>query len=186
MEPRLPLPADSDLSPEIREILSNLPPLNAFRMIANAPASFSGFIQLAGSFIFGDLEPRSREIAILRVAKMTASEYEWTHHVFSAKMVGITDDEIAKIGARGAVTGLDEEANLLCRVADEITRDVRLSDEALTRILARYGVRQAMELILCCSFYNMMSRILESTRVEPEAKDAKALLEDFTRNLMAR
>ncbi len=180
MEPGLPLPADSDLSPEIREILSNLPPFNAFRMMANAPGSFSAFLQLAGAIGFSsDLDPRSREIAILRVAQMTACDYEWTHHVANAKMVGATDDEIAKIGARGAVTGLDEEGNLLCRVADEITRDVRLSDETLTQILARYGVRQAMELILCCSFYNMMSRILESTRVEPEAKDVKTLVEEF-------
>jgi 4-carboxymuconolactone decarboxylase len=182
MEPKVPLPADSDLSPEIRETLSNLPAANAIRMIANAPGSFSAFIQLGGSFVFSsDLDPRSREIAILRVAQMTACDYEWTHHVAAARMVGVTDDDIAKIGARGAVTGLDEDSNLLRRVADEITRDIRLSDEALTRILARYGVRQAMELILCCSFYNMMSRILESTRVEPEAKEAKALLEELGR-----
>jgi hypothetical protein len=85
-----------------------------------------------------------------------------------AKMNGVTDDEIGKIAVTGSVDGLGEEDNLLCRVADEITRDVRLSDDALAEILARYGVRQAMELILCCSFYNMVSRILESTRVELE------------------
>jgi AhpD family alkylhydroperoxidase len=140
---------------------------------------FSGFMQFSGSFGFSDFDPRGREIAILRVAQMTACEYEWTHHVFSAQLVGVTDDEIAKIGVAGTVLGLDDEGNLLCRVADEITRDVRLSDEALTQILARYGVRHAMELILCCSFYNMMSRILESTRVEQEAKDVKTLVEEF-------
>ena len=32
----------------------------------------------------------------------------------------------------------------------------------------RYGVRQATELILCCSYFNMLSRFLESTRVELE------------------
>jgi 4-carboxymuconolactone decarboxylase len=179
MEPRLPLPADSDLSPEIREMLSNFPAFNALRMIANAPVMFSGFMQLSGSIAASDFDPRKREIAILRVAQMTASEYVWSHHVFSAILVGVTDDEIAEIGTLGTVTGLDEEGNLLCRVADEITRDVRLSDEALTQILARYGVRHTMELILCCGFYNMMSRILESTRVEPEAKDVKTLVEDF-------
>jgi hypothetical protein len=83
-------------------------------------------------------------------------------------MNGVTDDEIARIAVTGPVDGLDEEGNLLCRVADEITRDVSLSDDALAEILARYGVRQAMELILCCSFYNMVSRIVESTRVEVE------------------
>jgi hypothetical protein len=53
-------------------------------------------------------------------------------------------------------------------VADEISRDVRLSDEALAAIIERYGERQAMELILCCAYFNMLSRVLESTRVELE------------------
>ena len=175
MTPRIPLPVDNDLSPEIREILSNIPPVNAFRMMAHAPASFQSFIQLTVSIVMSSVfDPRKREIAILRVAQMTRSQYEWTSHVVIAKMLGVTDDEIAKIASGGAVTELDEEGNLLCRVADEISRDVRLSDDALTQVLARYGVRQAMELILCCSFYNMMSRLLESTRVELEASNPLA------------
>ena len=80
----------------------------------------------------------------------------------------MTDNEIAAIEVDGAVTRLDAEGNLLCRVADEISRDVRLSDEALAAIMDRYGVRQATELILCCSYFNMLSRFLESTRVELE------------------
>jgi hypothetical protein len=67
------------------------------------------------------------------------------------------------------VTSLGEEGNLLCRVADEISLKVRLSDEALAQILERYGVRGTTELILCCSYFNMISRFLESTRVELES-----------------
>jgi hypothetical protein len=53
-------------------------------------------------------------------------------------------------------------------VADEVSRDVRLSDDALEQILDRYGPREAAELILLVSYYNMVSRFLESTRVEIE------------------
>ena len=59
----------------------------------------------------------------------------------------------------------------MCRVADEISRDVRLSDDALEAIVARYGNRQASELIVCCSYFNMLSRFLESTRVPLEAEN---------------
>ncbi len=72
------------------------------------------------------------------------------------------------IGGEDPVTSLDEEANLICRVADEVSRDVRLSDEALEQIVDRYGPREAAELILLVSYYNMVSRFLESTRVEIE------------------
>ena len=169
MHPRIPLPEDADLDPENREILSKLPPLNVFRMMANAPASFRSLIEFAFSLLAkSEFDARKREIAILRVAHVTRASYEWFQHVIVAKRVGVTDQEIEKIAVDGPVTGLDEEGNLLCRVADEISRDVRLSDEALAAIVARYGERQATELILCCAYFNMLSRFLESTRVELE------------------
>jgi hypothetical protein len=62
-------------------------------------------------------------------------------------MTGVTDQVIEKIACDGAVTTLDEEGNLLCRVADEISLDVRLSDAPLGQIIERYGNRGAMELV---------------------------------------
>ena len=170
VSPKIPLPSDAELSAEAREILAALPPLNVFRMMASAPASFKPLVEFATSVLFGSLlDPRKREIAILRVAHVTGSEYEWVQHVAVSKHAGLADAEIAAIRVPGPVTGLDEESRLLCRVADEISRDVRLSDEALQQILDRYGVRQATELILCCGYFNMLSRFLESTRVELES-----------------
>jgi alkylhydroperoxidase family enzyme len=173
MSPRIPLPDDSQLGPDILATLRALPPLNVFRMFANAPASFQPLINFAISILLqSEVDVRKREIAVLRVAHVTRSAYEWTQHVTVAKSAGVSDDEIAKIAVDGAVTTLDAEGNLLCRVADEISRDIRLSDAALAAILDRYGVRQATELILCCSYFNMLSRFLESTRVELEAQAA--------------
>ena len=169
--PAISLPKDEELAPEIRKTLDALPPLNVFRMVARAPASFQAFMDLALSILLrSDLDARKREIAVLRVAHLTRSRYEWTQHVTVGKRTGLTDAEIRRIATDGPVTSLDEEGNLLCRVADEITRDVRLSNEALEAILSRYGEREATELILCCSYFNMLSRFLESTRVELEAE----------------
>ncbi len=169
MQPKIPLPDDADLSPEVAERLGALPPLNVFRMAANAQANFIPFIDFASSILFAtELDPREREIAILRVAKATGSNYEWTQHLVLARNEGVTESEIEIIDADGPVTALDDTGNLLCRVADEISRDVRLSDEALAAIMAHYGTRRSTELIFCCSYFNMLSRFLESTRVELE------------------
>ncbi len=173
MQPKIPLPSDDQVPADIRETLANLPPANVFRMMANAPASFHGFVQLAGSILMqSEFDSRKREIAVLRVAHVTRSSYEWTQHVRYATQIGVTQEEIEQIGVDGPVEGLDEEGLLLCRVAEEISRDIRLSDEALKAIVTRYGVRQATELILCCSYFNMLSRFLESTRVELESTPA--------------
>ena len=169
MASKIDLPTDTDVSPQIRETLSRLPPLNVFRLMAATPTSFQPFVDFAMSILFGsEFDARKREIAVLRVAHVTRSKYEWTQHVAVAKRTGVPGDEIAKIAVDGTVTTLSEEGNLLCRVADEISRDVRLSDEALAEIVTRYGQRQAAELILCCSYFNMLSRLLESARIELE------------------
>jgi len=165
----IPLPQDEELSAEIQERLSQLPPLNVFRMMAKTPANFNSLLEFASTILFSlELDARKREIAVLRVAYTTGSNYEWVQHIQVAKQVGVTDQEIEIIGAEDPVSGLDDEGNLLCRVADEISRDVRLSDQALASIMKLYGERQAAELILCCSYFNMLSRILESTRVPLE------------------
>jgi len=178
MKPQIPLPDESTLSDDIRARLATMPPLNVFRMIANAPASVNGFFDLAASILVGsEFDARKREIAVLRVAHVTRATYEWVQHVAVAKMTGIPEEDIGRIACDGPVQTLDEEGNLLCRVADEISLDVRLSDEALALVLERYGTRGATELILCVSYFNMVSRFLESTRVALE-KDGGILEAD--------
>ena len=171
MSVKIPLPNESEISDEIREKLAASPSLNVIKAMTNTPASMEVFLMLGRSILFeSEFDPRKREIAVLRVAHLTQAAYEWHHHVILGKKTGLTEAEIEQITVDGPVNGLDEEGNLLCRVAEEITLQVRLSDDALQQILDRYGNRGAAELILCCSYFNMVSRFLESNRVEIEGQ----------------
>jgi AhpD family alkylhydroperoxidase len=168
MPPRIPLPVDDELTPEHRELLGKVPPLNVFRMVAGTHRGFRPFLQLGGAVLSSSLDARRREIAVLRVAHATGAGYEWAQHERLARNAGVTDQEIGAIATEEPVASLDEEGNLICRVADEVSRKVRLSDDALEQITDRYGPREAAEVILLVSYYNMVSRFLESTRVELE------------------
>ena len=168
MQPKIPLPTDDELEPGQREILANLPPLNVFRMVAGARRAVRPFLGLGAAVLNGALDARRREIAVLRVAHATNAHYEWVQHEQLGRGVGVSDAEIEAIRTEEPVSSLDDECNLICRVADEVSRDVRLSDDALEQIVDRYGPREASELILLVSYYNMVSRFLESTRVEVE------------------
>jgi alkylhydroperoxidase family enzyme len=175
MAVRIPLAKDEDLDPEVRDLLALLPPLNLFRMLGNAPASIKEFLEMGGSILMRSaFDARKREIAILRVAHVTKAPYVWHHHVEIGKTTGLTDEEMQKIAGDGPVTSLDEEGNLLCRVAEEISLHVRLSDEALAQTIERYGNQGATELILCCCWFNLAARFTESTRVEVEDGGADA------------
>jgi AhpD family alkylhydroperoxidase len=180
--PVIPLPSDEELTPENRDLLGRLPPLNVFRMVAGAPRAVRPFMALGGAVLSTALDARRREIAVLRVAHATNSRYEWVQHEQLARNSGVSKSQIAAIDTEQPVTSLDDECNLICRVADEISRDVRLSDEALEQIVERYGPREASELILLVSYYNMVSRFLESTRVEVEDEPllARQTADSFT------
>jgi alkylhydroperoxidase family enzyme len=168
MSPSLPLPADEDLPDEVRETLANLPPLNVFRAVAGVPASFRPFLRLGASLLGGpEIDTRNREIAILAVARETEARYEWAQHEQLARNAGVSDDEVQAIRS-GDPGQLDADAGLAYRAATEISRDVRISEEALARLRERWGDAGAAELILTIAYYNMVSRFLESTGVEVE------------------
>ena len=168
----LPLPPYEDLPPETREVLDNLPPLNVFRAVAGVPASFRPFMQLGGSILSGpEIDPRNREIAILAVARATNAAYERAQHEQLGRNVGISDEEIAAIRDGDAEAALDDDGALAFRAATEISNDVRLTDATLDRLIERWGNAGAAELILCCGYYNMVSRFLESVRVPLEDEE---------------
>ena len=168
MPVRIPLPSDDELTSEHRQLLTKVPPLNVFRMVAGTQRGLRPFLQLGAAALSSSMDARRREIAVLRVAHATRAGYEQAQHERLARLAGVTEEEIAAIAAEEPVSSLDDEANLICRVADEVSRDVRLSDEALARLIERYGAREASDVILLVSYYNMVSRFLESTRVELE------------------
>jgi 4-carboxymuconolactone decarboxylase len=183
-EPGLPLPDDEDLDPRAREILGGLPPLNVFRAVAALPRSLRPFLELGGSLLTGsNLEPHERELAILRVAHVTSAPYERQQHEQLARSLGIAQEEIEATAADPPGAALSPDGVLICRASDEISRDVRLSEETLALVRERFGDRGAAELILTVAYYNMVSRFLESARVPLETGD---LLTGVTPERMAR
>ena len=168
MSKRLPLPNPESLPQDIREVVE-AHPINVVYMFANAPAAFTSLVGFGDAILFKcEFDPRKREIAVLRTAHVTGNVYEFTHHGALGKSYGVTDEQVNTIKTEDPVVSLGDEDNLLCRVADEISRNVRLSDEAFAEILKRYGVRGATELIMAVSYYNFLGRFIASTGCELE------------------
>ena len=172
--PKSPLPSDDELESEHRELLAGLPQLNVFRMIAGAPRAVRPFLELGGAVLCTALDARRREIAVLRVAHAPNAHYERVPHEQLARSAGVTEAEIDAIAAGELVSSLDEECTLIRRVADEVSREVRLSDGALEQIIGGHGPREATGLILLVSYYNIVSRFLESSRVQLEDEPSRA------------
>lgn len=105
------------------------------------------------------LEPRLRELIILRIAILNRADYEFQAHVPHARDAGLTDDEIAAVRAAetAAFTGLDR---LVLDYADAMTRDIRVPDQVAEAIKAQFDARARVELTATIAAYNMVSRFL--------------------------
>src|SRR3979409_1117719 len=91
---RLPYVDPASASPEIREPLEALPPLNIFRTVAHADTAVRPLLRLGGAILGqGELDPRRRELAILRTAAVTGAEYEWIQHESIARGLGASDEQ---------------------------------------------------------------------------------------------
>ncbi|HEV3111076.1 MAG TPA: carboxymuconolactone decarboxylase family protein [Candidatus Binataceae bacterium] len=143
--------------------------LNVSRMIANSNAVFKYFNQLGGALMGkAKLDPKLREIAILRTAKVSHSVYEWTQHVPMAKHVGVTDAQVAAMDKwQGAKCFNDLERKVLL-FTDEVAANVKGSHEALEALKKDLKPDEIVELILTIGFWGMVARLLETTEVDLE------------------
>lgn len=72
---------------------------NVFRVMLHSPGVTAGWVSLANSLRTASLDLRTRELAILLVAHLKRSEYEWGHHEPVALSAGVSAGEIAALRA---------------------------------------------------------------------------------------
>jgi alkylhydroperoxidase family enzyme len=114
------------------------------------------------------LEPRWRELAVLRVAWRTRSEYEWMQHVRLAARWGITTEEVEAVG-RGADAGLWSalEADLLA-ATDQLLESYQIDDETWARLAQHLDERQLIELTFVVGTYTCLAMAFNSVGLAPD------------------
>ena len=100
------------------------------------------------------LEPRDRELMVLRVAWRTRSRYEWVQHVRLAPRVGITPEEIAAVadGPERRRSWTPLEADLLA-ATDQLIDGYRVDDDTWARLAEQLDERQLVELVFVVGTY---------------------------------
>jgi 4-carboxymuconolactone decarboxylase len=176
---RLPY-ADPDAAPErVRRALENVPPLNVFRMVANAETAFRPWLAFGGALLSSlELDARVRELAILRVARLSGAEYEWVQHVPIAKAVGASDEQVAALEAdQPEADCFSEEQRALLRFTTEVVRDARASEESLRRVAEFLSTREIVELLMVIGQYMMVARVMATTDMELDEPAGHAFFE---------
>jgi alkylhydroperoxidase family enzyme len=175
----VPYVSTSDLAEADRDLLAR--PINLFRALANSPEGLRHFSVLGQWIRTGcELDPRLRELAILQVGYLTASPYEWSHHLKIGRDFGVSDDDVRDLIAAtgGLQNGLGEVDMLVLAAAREITADRRIGAETWTGLHNHLDRARLVDLVIIVSFYNAVIRILGALEIDVES-DYEGYLETF-------
>ena len=108
------------------------------------------------------LEPRWRELVVLRVAWRTRSEYEWAQHVRMATRFAITADEVDAIAQGAEADRWSTLESDLLRATDELLDESRIHDDTWARLAATLDERQLIELTFVVGTYTCLAMVFNS------------------------
>lgn len=75
--------------------------LNIFRALSHSPEAMRRFMKF-GSYLLdeGKLDPKLRELAILKAGQVCRSPYEFSQHIAFARRVGLSDSQVRGLRTR--------------------------------------------------------------------------------------
>jgi 4-carboxymuconolactone decarboxylase len=176
-QPRIP-PLEPPYDPAIEEILlkwmppaSGVEPLKLFRTLLVHDSLMARMRPLgAGILAHGLLEPRVRELMILRTCARCGAEYEWgVHAAFWAARVGLGEDELAAtVNAEATDPTWSEADRAVIRLADELHEGAGVSDDTYAALERRFDAAEILELTITAGWYHTIAFVINTARIQPE------------------
>ena len=165
---RADFPAIGSGSARLREILETRPPLNLYRMLPRAGILAEPFLMMGGA-IRNDLslDPKIRELAIVRTGILTDAAYEVHHHRHIALAVGVKEDDLAAV-EDGKLDSLDLRTKATMDYVDALCLRVRAPEDVFKEAGRALGMDELAQLTMVVGFYLMAARFLRNFDIEIE------------------
>jgi 4-carboxymuconolactone decarboxylase len=176
--PRIPYYDVDQATGKHAEFLGKLKPhLNIYRMLANSENGMKGFVRMGNALLHRcELDPTLRELAIIRVGRLSRAAYEVFQHERIAREVGVEEGKIAALrDATIEAPAFTDNDKAVLRFTDDVVRNVRASDRNLKAVQAFLSAGALVELTLTIGYYMMVCRFLETAGVEGEEGQAEWL-----------
>jgi len=161
-----------NFTPDQREQFDRMP-IHLTRMLLHCPVPMvRSLLDFALSFRTGNLDPKLRELVILRTATLRGSSYELFHHLPAAKMAGLSEKEISVITS-AQPSGLGIKHSVLVQLVDDCSKLGNVSDSTFDKASKIFSKGEIAEATLLAGLYEMLACFLKTMGVEldPHALD---------------
>ncbi len=142
--------------------------LSIFQVLLNHPQLARGINDLLATMLWhGALDPRLRELVIMRIGWLTACDYEWTQHWRVASRLGVSGDDLLGVRDWQAYDGFGRAERAVLAATDDVIHDGAVSADswaACEREL--HGDKTVLiELVTAIGAWRMVASILHSLLV---------------------
>jgi 4-carboxymuconolactone decarboxylase len=119
------------------------------------------------------LEPRYRELLILRTGWDAQAEYEWAQHVGSVGRAREKGLDPVKIAQGASAAGWDPFEVTLINAADELYRDSVISDRTWNAMAEKFDTTMLINATITAANYRMVSMALNALGVQIDPGDER-------------
>ncbi len=120
-------------------------------------------LQLLGS---GALKPRERELAVLRIGWLCRAPYEWGEHVYVAKSLGISSEDIERITQGSSAPEWSELERAILQAVEELHGNAMISDATWNILRQHFNEQQLIELPILVGQYQTVAYYQNSLRLQ--------------------
>lgn len=155
-----------------RKIPEAMAELSVFRIALHQPGVADGLNTMLRELLWqGTLDPRLRELIIMRIGWATRSVYEWTQHWRVARLLGVPEHDLLAVRDWRAAQCFGPRERAVLAATDETLLDGEISDETWLVCRSALGDDPALlvELVAAIGNWCLFSALLRSLQVPLEA-----------------
>ncbi|WP_405134824.1 nitroreductase family deazaflavin-dependent oxidoreductase [Nocardia sp. NBC_01388] len=109
------------------------------------------------------------ELATLRTAWNAGARYEWHHHVYAARLSGLSVQTVERVSAGPEAPGWSEPQRVLLRAVDELHEARAISEPTFHELAQHLSHPQIVDLCMLVGHYEMLAMMLNTYGIQPES-----------------
>ena len=179
---KIPYPRPEEVSPKINELFekiraNNWPVLNLNRIMAHSSGTARELIRLGAMLLSKtELNTRFRELAVMRIARLCGSRYEWMQHVPIALEAGLSREQLKNIDRWRESDLFNKEDKVVLAFAEEVAQDHQACEETFAEASKFMNNASLVELTTAIGYWSMIAKFLNTFEIEIE----EALESEYT------
>ncbi len=120
------------------------------------------------------ISPRERELAVLRHAADSGTDFEWSMHRVFALEAGLTPGEVERVRRPLEEGHWTSHEHAILRAVDELDSTSSIGDETWAALSENYDERQLVEFLMLVGHYRMLAYLFKAVGIGAVGDQASA------------